>query len=149
MNSEEDVRTQRPFGYWLKHIDGAIEAAMARLFAADGLARRHWQVLHTLAHEPATLAELDRAVAPFLTAGEPTVRPYVDDLAGRGWASRSEDGTVALTEEGRRAHRRIAEQVGALRARVTESLSPEEYGTLVDLLRRVAAHLDAAEPRTA
>ncbi|WMX44991.1 MarR family winged helix-turn-helix transcriptional regulator [Streptomyces roseicoloratus] len=145
--SLHDGTTQRPLGYWLKHIDGALEASMARLFAADSLTRRGWQVLNTVAQGPASLAGLDKALAPFLSADEPTVRPYVDDLAGRGWAHVTGDGTVTLTEEGRRAHERIAEQVGALRARVTESLSPEEYGMLVGLLQRVAAHLDAEEPR--
>ncbi|MEV5969017.1 MarR family winged helix-turn-helix transcriptional regulator [Streptomyces sp. NPDC051921] len=139
----EDVRTQRPFGYWLKHIDGAIEGGMARLFAADGLSRRGWQVLNTVAYEPVAPSRLDEVMGAFLSADEPSMRAYVDDLVRRGWAEQAADGTVALTEEGRTAHRRISEQVGALRTRITECLSPEEFGTLTALLRRVGEHVDA------
>lgn len=145
----EDVRTQRPLGYWLKHIDGAIESSMTRLFAADHLHRRDWQVLHTLASGPATLADLDTALAPFLSPADPTVRPRVDALAARGWAELTPAGTATLTDAGHTAHHRISTQVTALRARITESLSPEEYDLLLTLLQRVAAHLDAPEPRTA
>ncbi|WP_370414945.1 MarR family winged helix-turn-helix transcriptional regulator [Streptomyces fradiae] len=144
----EDLRTQRPLGYWLKHIDGAIEAAMARLFAADDLTRRGWQVLNTLSYEPITPSRIDETLAPFLSPAEPSTRPYVDALVHRGWARPGPADTIQLTAPGHAAHRRIAEQVTALRSRVTESLSPEEYGTLLTLLRRVADHLDATEPRT-
>ncbi|MFI8827850.1 MarR family winged helix-turn-helix transcriptional regulator [Streptomyces sp. NPDC053431] len=138
----EDVRTQRPFGYWLKHIDGAIEDAMARLFAADGLSRRGWQVLNTVSYEPVTLDHVDEIMTAFRSVGEPSMRPYVDDLVRRGWAGLDADGTVALTAEGRAAHRRISEQVAVLRTRMTECLSPEEFGTLTALLQRIGDHLD-------
>ncbi|MFF9194593.1 MarR family winged helix-turn-helix transcriptional regulator [Streptomyces sp. NPDC014779] len=145
----EDVRTQRPFGYWLKHIDRALEGGMARLFAADGLSRRGWQVLNALAYEPAAPDRVDELLAPFRSAEEPTLRPYVDDLVDRGWAAAGPGGTVALTEAGRAAHTRLAARVTALRTRATECLTPEEFGTLMSLLRRVGEHLDATEPRTA
>ncbi|MFB7863610.1 MarR family winged helix-turn-helix transcriptional regulator [Streptomyces sp. NPDC056069] len=138
----EDVRTQRPFGYWLKHIDGAIESAMARLFAADDLPRRGWQVLNTVSSEPVSLSRIDEIMTAFRSADEPSMRPYVDDLVRRGWAGTDADGTVALTGEGRAAHRRIAERVGVLRTQVTECLSPEEFRTLTSLLQRVGEHLD-------
>ncbi|CAL9362479.1 hypothetical protein SUDANB171_00695 [Streptomyces sp. enrichment culture] len=138
-----NVREQRPFGYWLKHIDGAIEENMSRLFARDGLNRRGWQVLNTLSYGPLTVAELDDAMAAFLSADEPTTRPVVDRFAERGWTSTADDGAVALTGEGRRAHQRVAEQTGVLRARMMECLSPEQYAVLMELLRRVATHLDA------
>ncbi|MGW3041034.1 hypothetical protein ACWC9T_13575 [Kitasatospora sp. NPDC001159] len=61
-----DVREQRPFGYWLRHIDGAIEQSMARLFAADALSRRGWQVLNTVACGPLSTAGVDETMAAFL-----------------------------------------------------------------------------------
>ncbi|MEU8616880.1 hypothetical protein [Streptomyces sp. NPDC048623] len=144
----EDVRTQRPLGYWLKHIDGAIDSAMARLFAAEGLTRRDWQVLNTVSHGPVPLPDLDTALAPFLSPADPTVRPRVDALTARGWASLTPDGTVTLTAEGRAAHGRVSTQVGTLRAQVTACLSPEEFGTLMTLLRRVGEHLDTVAAET-
>ncbi|MBB4985980.1 MULTISPECIES: hypothetical protein [Streptomyces] len=46
---------------------------------------------------------------------------------------------LALTDEGRTAHRRISERVGTLRLRLMECLSPEEHTILRELLRRLAA----------
>jgi DNA-binding MarR family transcriptional regulator len=140
-----NVREQRPFGYWLRHIDGAIEQHMARLFAADGLSRRDWQVLNTVACGPLGAAEVDATMAAFLGPEEPTMRPRLDALAARGWARTGEDGTVALTEDGLAAHRRISGQVAELRRRIAAGLTPEEFRTLTSLLQRTAAHLDTLD----
>ncbi|MFJ9825591.1 MarR family winged helix-turn-helix transcriptional regulator [Streptomyces sp. NPDC101160] len=137
-----DVRKHRPLGYWLRHIDGALEDTMARLFAADGLTRRGWQVLNTLSYEPIALPDVDATMAAFLTADEPTMRPYVDELVARGWAHRTDDELIALTAEGREGHRRVAEKTRAFRAQVVECLAPEEHTALMELLQRVAGHLD-------
>ncbi|MFG2736313.1 MarR family winged helix-turn-helix transcriptional regulator [Streptomyces harbinensis] len=142
------TREQRPFGYWLKHIDGAIEENMSRLFAMDGLNRRGWQVLNTISHGPVTVAELDDTMDAFLSADEPTMRPCIDRFAERGWTSTADDGAVTLTEEGRRAHQRVAEQTGVLRDRMMQCLSPQEYRVLMELLQRVATHLDALAVET-
>ncbi|MEV6326874.1 hypothetical protein [Streptomyces sp. NPDC051909] len=138
----EDVRTQRPLGHWLKHIDGAIEGAMARLFAEEGLTRRDWQILNTVSYEPVPLSRIDESLAPFLSPTAPTVRPRVDALTARGWTVLAPDTTVTLTDEGHAAHRRIAAQVAALRTRITQCLSREEFGTLMTLLQRLGEHVD-------
>lgn len=39
---------RRPIGYWLKHLDGLIEAAFSRTLAGQGVTRRHWQALKIL-----------------------------------------------------------------------------------------------------
>ncbi|MFF3607509.1 MarR family winged helix-turn-helix transcriptional regulator [Streptomyces sp. NPDC002463] len=140
---QPDVREQRPLGYWLKHIDGAIEESLGRLLAADGLDRRAWQVLNTLACGPITTAGLDGTMAAFLSADEPTLRPHADRFVEHGWARRNGDDVLTLTDEGRTAHRRISERVGTLRLRLMECLSPEEHTVLMELLRRLATHLDA------
>ncbi|MFJ8623411.1 MarR family winged helix-turn-helix transcriptional regulator [Kitasatospora sp. NPDC093550] len=145
-----NVREQRPFGYWLRHIDRAIEQRMARLFAADALSRRDWQVLNTVACGPLSAAEVDATMAAFLGPEEPTMRPRLDALAARGWARTGEDGEVALTEDGLAAHRRISGRVAELRTRITAGLTPEEFRTLTSLLQRTAAHLDTLDtPDTA
>lgn len=137
------VREQRPLGYWLKHIDGALTENMGRLLAADGLDRRAWQVLNTMSYGPITVAALDETMAAFLSADEPTMRSQVERFVERGWAGQAGDGRVTLTEEGRRVHERASERAGALRTRMMECLSAEEYGVLMELLQRVATHLDA------
>ncbi|MGW4161210.1 MarR family winged helix-turn-helix transcriptional regulator [Streptomyces sp. NPDC004788] len=138
-----DVRKERPLGYWLRHIDGTLEDTMGRLFAADGLTRRGWQVLNTLSYEPIALPDVDAAMAAFLTADEPTMRPYVDEFVARGWAHRADDELISLTAEGRAGHRRVAEKTRTFRTRVVECLAPEEHAALMELLQRVAGHLDA------
>ena len=145
-----DVRRDRPIGYWLKHIDRGIETGFARLLAAHGLNRRGWQVLNTLARAPATRARLDAALAPFLTDDEPTVAGYADTLVTRGHATYDCDGlgdggTYALTAAGRDTHARVAALVHAQRARVIAGLTPEDYTTLLRLLRRIATNLDTPE----
>ncbi|MFG3117985.1 hypothetical protein ACGF4C_26865 [Streptomyces sp. NPDC048197] len=97
---------------------------------------------------PDHLTQLDEAMAAFLSADEPTMRPYIDQFVERGWAHTTDDGTVALTDAGQRAHQRVSEQSGALRVRMMECLSPEEHTMLMELLQRIATHLDALAVET-
>ncbi|MEU4115537.1 hypothetical protein AB0F71_13690 [Kitasatospora sp. NPDC028055] len=137
-----DGRGQRPLGYWLRHVDDALEQSMARLFAADALSRRDWQVLDTLSRGPADTAALDAALAPFLRPEEASVRPHLEGLAARGWVVLDPDGSAALTERGRAANRRAAAQAAGLRERLTACLTPQELTTLMTLLERLAGHPD-------
>lgn len=132
---------QRPLGYWLKHLDGAIEDSFVRLLADEGLVRRSWQVLNTLSNGPITVAELDATMAPFLSDAEPTMRPQVDALVARGWADAG--GVVTLTAAGRLAHERISSRVYGERARMMKCLKPGEYEALMEVLQRIAHHLEA------
>ncbi|RSM59450.1 hypothetical protein DMB66_28045 [Actinoplanes sp. ATCC 53533] len=134
----------RPMGFWIKEIDRRIEADFGRLLADEGLTRRHWQILTTLARGATTRADLDAALAPFDT----TVRPQLDEVIRRGWAAELPDEpavvAVRLTADGRVAHDRVAGRVRAFRARVTDGLSEQDYVTLVTLLQRVAGNLTPA-----
>ncbi|MEV5747879.1 MarR family transcriptional regulator [Actinoallomurus sp. NPDC052308] len=143
MQQRPGVRQHRPFGYWVKEIDRRIEEMGRRVLAEQGLDRRLWQVLNTIARGPVGPDDLDRELAPFLSADEPTLRPYVDDLARRGWVSRSGEGDLTLTDAGRDAYARARERMYAARARVVEGLSSEDYDTLMDLLERIAGNLGA------
>lgn len=138
-----DVRRDRPIGYWIKHIDRGVEAGFARLLAAEGLNRRGWQVLNTLARAPGGPADLDAALAPFLDDTTPTVTPYAEALVTRGWAHRT-GTTYALTADGTTAHARVAAAVHAARARIIDGLTAGDYDTLLRLLERVAANLEPA-----
>ncbi len=154
----------RPMGYWIKEIDRRIEAEFERLLTDEQLTRRHWQVLTTLARGPASRADLDAALAPFV----PSVRSEIDGLISRGWATESRQaaapvdtvatgenaapvgpaarptGLISLTTAGRAAHDRAAERVRAFRTHVTDGLSEQDYRTLVTLLERVAGNLTPA-----
>ncbi|MEU1427759.1 MarR family winged helix-turn-helix transcriptional regulator [Nocardia sp. NPDC005746] len=130
-------------GYWLKRIDKTLEANFAAFLAAEGLLRRHWQTLHTLAGGPLDTAGLDAALSPYLDAHDPTAAPYVGALVDRGWVARDSAGTYVLTSEGVAAHAKLWERIRIQRAAATEGLSADDYGTLLDLLQRVAANVDA------
>ena len=129
----------RPIWYWIKEVDRLIEESFGRLLAEEGLTRRHWQVLNTLAAGTTSQDGLDQALAPFLDgAGSATV---VADLEARDWVRR-EDG-IGLTATGSRAHTMLRERVGADRRRVTEGITAEEYASVIGVLERMAANLTA------
>ncbi|MBN6058202.1 MarR family transcriptional regulator [Nonomuraea sp. RK-328] len=121
---------EKQIGYWLKHLDELFEGALTTTLDTEGVSRREWQALNVLAAGEDPRAQL----TPF-----PGVDDALETLAGRGWA----DGAV-LTEEGRRAHATLFEQVSRIRRRVTEGVSPEEYAATLDVLSRMAANLEAA-----
>ncbi len=126
----------RPIGYWLKEVDRLIEESFVRLLSEEGLSRRHWQALNTIAEGPLPAAEVDAALEPF----EPTVAPVVEDLVARGWVRRSGD-TVGLTDEGRAAHAAVQARVAVNRKIMTEGISAEEYASVINVLERMAGNL--------
>jgi DNA-binding MarR family transcriptional regulator len=137
---------RRPIGFWLKLVDRLIDAGFDRLLGEAGLTRRHWQVLTTLQEGPATLGELDTAVAPFLDERAPTVRPVLDDLAARGWVAWAADGRACSTPAGGAAQAALLAEVSASRRRVADGITAEEYGATVAVLRRMAANLGWVDP---
>ena len=64
MSQDMKTGSRRPIGYWLKHLDRLIEDTFSRTLAGQGLTRRHWQVLNTLAQGPARPADLSKALQP-------------------------------------------------------------------------------------
>jgi hypothetical protein len=138
--------TQRPIGYWVKHVDGLIEATFDRTLADLGLGRCHWQMLHLLALGPRPEAALDEALAPFWAAGGvPTRAAVLQDLLQRGWVV-SDDGRCALTPSGESAQHAIAERVQLTRQRTTQGLSAADYANTLRTLERMAANLEASLP---
>jgi DNA-binding MarR family transcriptional regulator len=127
----------RPVGYWVKEVDRLIEESFGRLLAEEGLTRRHWQVLNTIAAGTTSQDGIDRALAPFLAgAGSAAV---VADLENRGWVRR--ESGIAFTATGSRAHAALRERVGTHRRRVTEGITAEEYAGVIGVLERMAANL--------
>ncbi|TMR23208.1 MarR family transcriptional regulator [Nonomuraea turkmeniaca] len=116
---------EKHIGYWVKNLDTVLESAMDD---ALQMSRREWQVLNTAAHG----AQPDE-LAPFTGVEE-----AVAQLTARGWLA---DGRI--TEAGRAAHVEIAERVGRFRRQAGAGVTPEEYRTTVDVLRRMADNLTA------
>lgn len=137
------MTTPKPFGYWLKHIDKGLEENFAALLATEGLLRRHWQILNTLSGGPLDASALDVALSPFLNAQDPTAAPYLGALLDRGWVVLGETSAYTLTPAGVDVHASLFERIQVLRNASIEGLSGDEYRTLMDLLQRVAAQVDA------
>jgi len=134
----------RPIGYWLKHLDRLIEDTFTRTLGEQGLTRRHWQVLNTLARDPASPAELTKALDPFLRDDQAGQAAVAADLIGRDWVSRDHDGRLRLTQHGRTAHQWTQEQVQQTRGLLLHGISAGEYAAAIDILTRMAANLETS-----
>src|SRR5262245_22879448 len=95
---------QRPIGYWLKRLDRLIDQAFERALDANGLTRRHWQVLNTLAAGPSTEAALAAALQPFVEGDAKAVEVVINEFLDRGWVRHVDDGGIQISERGRAAH---------------------------------------------
>jgi DNA-binding MarR family transcriptional regulator len=144
MYMTEDMKAdrRRPIGYWLKHLDRLIEDTFSRTLAGHGLTRRHWQVLNTLAHGPASPADLTKALDPFLR-DDPTGQATTEaDLIDRGWVSHDHNGRLCLTPHGQTAHQQTHEQVQQTRGLMLHGVDAGEYAAVIDILTRMAANLE-------
>ncbi|SDZ15219.1 hypothetical protein SAMN05444365_10645 [Micromonospora pattaloongensis] len=138
--------TDKPIGYWLKHLHNMIEEQFDATLGDLGLDRRQWQILNLLSAATRSRSEIEQALAPFWPDGPRRLEAAVngaDGLAARGWA-RYDGGTFSLTEQGRAAHRAAAERVGETRRLLLRGLTPEQYAETVRLLSVMAGNLEAA-----
>ncbi|MEV0649384.1 winged helix DNA-binding protein [Phytomonospora sp. NPDC050363] len=131
---------RKPIGYWLKHLDDLITTSFDTVFSAHGLTRRHWQVLTSLTHGPATHEDLAAQLAPF---EETSTSKAITHLADRGWLAAAHPDTLTLTPAGQAAQARLATETDALRERLVAGMSTEDYNTTVDNLARMAANLES------
>jgi DNA-binding MarR family transcriptional regulator len=140
-----EAKAMKPIGYWLKHLNGLIEADFERVLSGSGLVRRHWQALNSLAEGPRSAGELTAALRPFWGEGAITLDEVLDGLERRGWAVREgAEGPYALTPLGTEGHAAVAERIGEARRRITGGVSDEEYLATVGVLRRMAENLEGA-----
>jgi hypothetical protein len=131
----------KPIGYWLKHLDRLIEDRFDVTLRAEGLARRHWQLLNTLRAGPAGRADLTESLRPFWTERDLTVDEVVAELVGRGWIAAADEDRWALTPDGVAGHADVAARVHATRRAITDGISADEYVRTVGTLRRMAENL--------
>lgn len=140
---------ERPIGYWLKLVDGLIENRFAELIEEHGVTRRQWMLLGVLQREPATAAELDEQLAPFLSdAGSADAEDglrgsaaHLAELVESEWIVVDATSRYTLTERGRVAHSGLGERVEALRAGMAEGVDEADYATTTATLEQLARNL--------
>lgn len=131
----------RPIGFWLKLVDRMIDEQFATTLEEHGVTRRQWQLLNVLSREPATVEQLDAAVAPFLSADQPeSSAEHLSELIESAWVDATPTG-YELTDRGRSAFQRLATVVDELRSRLSDGLTKEQYEETVVILERMARNL--------
>src|SRR5262245_30841722 len=131
-----------PIGYWLKRLDRAIDATLEPLLAGEGLSRRHWQTMNVLHEGPRDAQAITEVLRPFWGQGSITLEEVTSDLWRRGWLVH-DDHRYGLTAAGEAARTRIAERVDVARSRLVDGIASAEYLATVDVLRRMAANMEA------
>jgi len=136
----------RPIGFWLKLVDRLIDERFADALEEHGVTRRQWQLLNVLSRGPATGAQLDSAVAPFLSAlDDETVQEHLAELVDSGWVGLSPSGYL-LADSGRTALAALASTVDRTRAVTVEGVSEQQYVQILETLERMARNLGWSDP---
>jgi len=139
----------RPLGYWLRLVDRLIDEQFATTLEEHGITRRQWQLMNVLAQAPASVEELDAAIAPFLAAAteererESSVE-HLTELIESAWVDATPTG-YELTVRGQAALERLAVVVAEQRTVITAGVTDAEYQQAVAVLKRVAANLGHVE----
>jgi len=132
---------QKPIGHWLKTLDRLIDENFDRALAAEGVQRRHWQILNIVKTSPATNSTIAAALAPFWTEGAITLDEVLADMTRRGWITGHEPRQ--LTAAGEAALDAIRERT-SLREKIMAGLTAEQYTQTVAILEQMAANLTPA-----
>ncbi len=131
---------QRPIGYWLKLVDSLIDRQLASTLDEHGVTRRQWQLLSVLRRGPATVEQLDEAVAPFLTEGEESSAEHLTELIDSAWVAATATG-YELTDRGETAFGTLAEVVAQQRSVVGQGITEAEYAETMGVLEKMARNL--------
>jgi hypothetical protein len=133
--------TPRPIGYWLKLVDRLIDEQFASTLEEHGVTRRQWQLLNVLSREPATVEQLDAAVAPFLSSDDnESSAEHLTELIDSAWVDATPSG-YELTERGRGAFDRLETVVATQRTVVADGVTAEQYEHTIAVLERMARNL--------
>jgi len=140
--------TDKPIGYWLKHLHNLIEAQFDATLTDLGVGRRHWQILNLLSSAVQTRAQIEQALAPFWQDPAPHLDAILDGpdgLVTLGWVAYDAAGdALTLTEQGRTGYGKIAARVRETRGRLLPGLTAEQYAETVRILSVMAANIETA-----
>src|SRR5258708_17373105 len=128
--------TERPIGYWLKHLDRLIEAAAERTFAEEMLTRRHWQTMNVLREFPQDVVGLTRAIRPFWGPGAITLDEVTGELARQGWLTQDDAERYTPTPAGQAGHAAVETKVHDIRSAFLTGLTEHAYHPTLPLLSR-------------
>jgi DNA-binding MarR family transcriptional regulator len=132
---------QRPIGVWLQLVDRLITEQFAATLDEHGVTRRQWQLLNVLQRGPASVEQLDAAVAPFLDPdATESSADHLSELIESGWVDAT-PSAYELTERGRVAFDRLSVVVQANREKAGEGLSADEYENTLATLEKLARNL--------
>jgi hypothetical protein len=138
--------TERPIGWWLKHLDRLIDNAFAESLGDIGL-RREWQILNIVSRGAATYDEIAEALAPFWDRAGTELDPVLDELQGRGLVEPDADGTWTITSTGSSVRDAAGERVGSIRDRLADGITAEQYEQTIAVLSTMAADLEQSPSR--
>ena len=137
---------QRPIGFWLKLVDRLIDERFADTLEEHGVTRRQWQLLNLLSRGHATGAQLDDALAPFLSVtDDETVKEHLAELVDSGWVALSPSG-YSLADAGRTALTALASTVDKTRSITADGITEQEYAHTLKTLERMARNLGWTDP---
>jgi hypothetical protein len=135
------IADQRPIGYWLKLVDGLVDEQFSGTLDEHGVTRMQWQLLNVLTRSPATVEQLDAAVAPFLAAdGATTSLDHLTELIESAWVDATPTG-YEITERGQAALERLTAVVATQRTQMSAGLTEADYLTTIATLQQIATNL--------
>jgi DNA-binding MarR family transcriptional regulator len=137
-----NTAADRPIGYWLKKLDGLIDAEFERQLSEASLSRRQWQLLNLIGDGPRSVPELQAELEPFLQNDLDDLSDALSGLTTRGWAD-SVDNIISLTETGQAHLELLKAKVANVREALSGGISAEEYQATIDVLSRMAANLES------
>jgi hypothetical protein len=137
---------QRPIGYWLRLVDNLVDEQFAGTLDEHGVTRMQWQLLNVLTRSPATVEQLDAAVAPFLAADGATASlDHLTELIESAWVDATPTG-YEITERGQGALERLTAVVATQRTQMSDGLTEADYLTTIATLRQMAVNLGWSDP---
>jgi hypothetical protein len=136
----------RPLDFWLKLVDTLINSQFRNMLEEHGIVRRQWEMMRLLSRGPASQADLDTALAPFMPESEPgSSAAALAELIDSGWLTQI-DGQYELTERGRGVYRRLDEVFSQKDQGLAGGINPREYALALSVLQRMAANLGWRDP---
>jgi DNA-binding MarR family transcriptional regulator len=145
MDMTQDMKSQRPIGYWLKQADNLLTEQINEAHATHRVSRADWQVLNTLKYgASASREQIFETMQIFVDASN--FNDIMTSLAARGWILQqqgSKPGADAfqLTEDGERQHAILLAAQKGVRQRAMEGISEAEYVTVIRVLQQIVNNL--------